>query len=103
MLRYAASELPLRARAALSPDTPRSALAGPEIILASTNALTLAPGARIEQTGSMVGPAEKLLVNGDGLLLRVSGRDHAPVERSGLTGSATPTMTIGADAGSRWV
>jgi filamentous hemagglutinin family protein len=79
-------------------DNSHDALAGPEIILASTNALTLDPGAVVAQTGKMVGDAQLINVSGDGLLLRVSSDPSAKIARTGLTGSQTPKMTIGAGA-----
>jgi filamentous hemagglutinin family protein len=75
-----------------------NALQGPEIILASRDSLTLKPGAKVAQTGVMAGDAERLLVEGDGLLLRVSSDPTASIARSGFTPSGTPVMTIGGGA-----
>ncbi len=93
----------------------RSPLKGPEIILVAKDALTVAPGARIVQTGSTqgsnVGDSATLRLgdaavvgSGNGLLLRVSDV-QVPVVRSGTTSLAAqgalanpPVLTIGAGA-----
>jgi len=76
----------------------RIALQGPEVILASRESLTLAPGAKVAQSGIQVGEAERLLVDGDGLLLRVSSDPAAAIMRSNFTPSGTPVMTIASGA-----
>ena len=80
-------------------------LVGAEIILASNKSLTLAPGAAIDQTVALATAADTLLLgntttagSGDGTLLRVSSDTAAQISRSGVSSSATPTMTIGAGA-----
>lgn len=73
-------------------------LSGPEIILASLDSLTLESGAKVEQTGLLGGDAERLLITGDGLLLRVSSDPSAAISRSGFSTSTTPIMTIAGGA-----
>ena len=75
-----------------------SALRAPEIILTSNAGLTVSPGASVTSAGSMTEPAERLLLSGDGTLLRVSGDPTASIQRSGATASTAPNMTIGANA-----
>lgn len=72
----------------------RVALAAPEVILASRESLTVSGGAKIEQRGEMSGRAERLLVDGDGLLLRVSADPAADMARTGFTPSSSASMTL---------
>ena len=48
----------------LTLNNPRDAFAGPEIILAANDDLTLAPGSRLVQAGRLTSPAETLLPQG---------------------------------------
>ncbi len=82
-----------------------SLLAGTEIILAANQSLTLAPGAVVSQTGTLVAPADTLVLgnaatagSGDGALLRVTADPAAQLVRNGVDASAVPAMTIGAGA-----
>jgi hypothetical protein len=64
----------------LTVDNAGTPLRGPDLILVAKTSLTVADGARIEQTGTLAGPADTLFIgsdtagiNGDGLLVRASG------------------------------
>lgn len=67
-------------------------LTGSEIILASNSELLLDTTAIIRQTGSLAGPADTLVVNGAGALLRVSADASATTLRTGVT---APSATVG--------
>jgi filamentous hemagglutinin len=67
-------------------------LTGAEIILASNSELLLDTTAIIRQTGSLAGPADTLVVNGAGALLRVSADAQASTIRTGVT---APSATVG--------
>ncbi len=89
----------------LTLDNAGAALAGPDLILASNQTLILAPGADIEQAGTLSSPAETLSFgnagtagSGNGALLRVSGDASAQISRAGVNGSAGPSLVIGAGA-----
>ncbi len=86
-------------------DNAGTPLSAPDLILAANKSLTLAPGAEVEQSGTLTSPAETLLLgtasvagSGDGVLLRVSSDPKATIVRSGVDASATPSMVIGAGA-----
>ena len=79
-------------------DNPEQRLLGPELILASRGELTLTEGSSLASEGKLIGIAQNLLVTGDGTLLRVSSDLKAEISRSGVTGSATPLMNVGASA-----
>jgi filamentous hemagglutinin len=89
----------------LTVDNAGTPLRAPDLILVAKKSLTVAEGARIEQTGDLGGPADTLFVgdhavpgSGDGLLIRASGDANARVVRAGVTTSEVPAMTIGAGA-----
>ena len=82
----------------LTLDNPGSLLSGPEIILASDRTLTLTAGSSLSSVGKMAGAAEKLLIKGDGSLLRVSRDPAASISRSGLVGSSATLLSIGDSA-----
>ncbi len=69
---------------------------GEDIILVSEGALTLANGSSLVSSHGSGTAADSLIVNGDGVLVRVSGDRNASAERDGWTGSTTPILTIGA-------
>jgi filamentous hemagglutinin family protein len=73
-------------------------LSGPEIILAANDTISMKNHSRIEQSGSMVAPAENLLIDGDGALLRVSGDPNASISRTDTTGPTTARLSIGRGA-----
>lgn len=92
-------------------DNAGSPLTGPEIILAATRTLTLAPGAQIEQSGLLGGAGDLLYFgdpavagSGNGTMLRVSSDATAQIYRYSVTVPAdfpqeiVPKMTIGAGA-----
>jgi len=79
-----------------------SPLAGSEIILAANKSLTLAPGAAVEQKGTVAIAADRLLIgdatkpgSGDGVLLRVSSDPTATTSRAGVEGSSAATISVG--------
>ncbi len=89
----------------LTVDNAGAPLTGPEIILAATKTITLAPGASVEQSGGISGPADRLLIgsaatpgSGDGVLLRVTSDPLADVVRAGTTSSTVPQLSVGAGA-----
>lgn len=79
-------------------DNAGSPLYGPEIILTTSGELRLVGGARVFSTGGMTRPAEKLLLSGDGALLRVSGDESADMLRTGFSGALAPSLVM--EAGS---
>lgn len=92
---------------AITLDNPGSLFSSPEITLASKLTVTVTDGSAISSSGDMSQPAEKLLLNGDGTLLRVSGDTSASIVRSSITPVTaviasnplnSPLLTIGADA-----
>ena len=91
--------------AELTLDNAGTSLRAPEIILVAKEKLTLAAGATIEQTGSIRGRADTLLLgsadsagSGDGLLLRVCADSSASSIRRGVSNSTVPALTIGEGA-----
>lgn len=74
------------------------ALSAPDLTLVATGAITLAAGAQISSTGTLNGDAETLRLTGNGSLIRVSQSQTAAVVRSGVTGAAGPSLSIGAGA-----
>ncbi|MFA7233442.1 MAG: filamentous hemagglutinin family protein [Terrimicrobiaceae bacterium] len=76
-------------------------LSGPEIILVANNGISLAAGSSILSTGPMTSPGDDLLLNGNGILLRVSGDSDATISRSGVTTSTNPLLSIGAGSSIR--
>ena len=86
-------------------DNAGSPLRAPEVILVAKEKLTVEDGAVIEQSGSIRGKADTLLIgsassdgSGDGVLLRVSSDPNASVVRNGVSSSTVPTLEIGAGA-----
>lgn len=73
------------------------ALRAKDIVLAATEQLTLQPGARLvaDAGGSVAGPADTLLVQGDGALLRVSADHQATSVRTDAS-RAAGALDIGA-------
>ena len=67
-------------------------LAGQDIILAANDNLTVDQGAEIEASGG--GQADGITVDGNGVLLRVSGDEGATVTREGVTAASSPELTI---------
>ncbi len=80
----------------LTLDNASTPLTGPDIVLVANQALTLAASAQITQNGGTSGGADKISLNGDGLLVRVSSDPNAQVVRTGVTASTVPMMTVGA-------
>lgn len=83
---------------AITLDNPGSLFSSPEITLASKVTIFMTDGSAIASSGDMSQPSEKLLLNGDGTLLRVSGDASASIVRSSTTPASSPLLTIGADA-----
>jgi filamentous hemagglutinin len=88
----------------LTVDNEGASLNGQEIILVANDALTLAPGAKLESSGPAA-PSERLLLgdasvagSGNGLLVRVSSNPNAPMVRRGIDSSTMPALVIGAGA-----
>lgn len=79
-------------------DNPGGVLSAPEITLVSKAAITVTDGSSISSSGGLSRPSERLLISGDGTLLRVSGDAGISILRSLTTGSTVPLMTIGAGA-----
>ncbi|MDX2079189.1 MAG: filamentous hemagglutinin family protein [Terrimicrobiaceae bacterium] len=72
-----------------------SSLSAADIILASTEQLTVEAGARILTSGRASFRADPLSVTGSGAMIRVSADPDAAVIRTGLTTSTLPRLTIG--------
>jgi len=81
-------------------DRPLNGLSAPDVILVSNQALTLAPDARVEYSpASTSQPVSSIALNGNGVLLRVSGNEGDSISRTGVNPSNTnPLLTIGAGA-----
>jgi filamentous hemagglutinin len=74
-------------------------LVGPDIVLVSNGALTIAPDADIESSGDSSITAPVVLINGSGTALRVSSDPTAALVRSGFTPNTSgPVLTVGPDA-----
>jgi filamentous hemagglutinin family protein len=89
----------------LAVDNAGAALEGPDVILVSNKTLALDADSEVKQSGALSSPAETLLFgssgvagSGDGLLVRVSSDSSAQIIRSGVDGSAGPTLSIAAGA-----
>ena len=89
----------------LTVDNSGAPLSAPDLILVANRTLTLADNADVEQTGSLSGSADKLLLgdnanpgSGNGVLLRVSSDPNAQIARFGVTSSLLPDLIIGAKA-----
>jgi filamentous hemagglutinin family protein len=82
----------------LTLDNPGDILSGPEIIFASRGELKVTDSSSIVSTGSVSRSTTPLLIQGDGTLLRVSSDPAASVTRTGLVGSSSPLMTVGANS-----
>ena len=79
-------------------DNAGTPLTAPEIILAASDALTLAPRSEIAQSGRLTRIADPLLVDGNGALLRVSSDESAAITRTNVTVAGTAQFTVGAGA-----
>jgi filamentous hemagglutinin family protein len=79
-------------------DNAGAPLTGSDIILAANDSIAIEAGSAIEQTASLSGSAETLLLNGNGVLVRVASDPSAQVVRTGVTSSSIPTLTVGANA-----
>ncbi|MEI8340679.1 MAG: hypothetical protein WCH43_03970, partial [Verrucomicrobiota bacterium] len=82
-------------------DNAGAPLIGPDIILAASRNLTLAPGADVEGSGvasgiPLITGNASVAGSGNGTLLRVSSAATAPVTRLGVDASTAPLLTIGA-------
>lgn len=81
----------------LTLDNAGSSLLGADVLLVATQNLTLAAGSSLVQSGPQ-SSADAFVVGGNGALVRVSGVTGAQTSRSGVTASALPSLTIGANA-----
>lgn len=81
----------------LTLDNAGSPLRGTDVLLAASQSLTLAADSALVQTGTQ-SSADALVLGGNGAFVRVSGVTGARTSRSGVTASALPSLTIGADA-----
>lgn len=79
-------------------DNSGAALAGPDIILAALGNITLQAGARVESSGSLVGEAATLQIQGNGAVVRVSQKEEAQILRQGSTLTGGPSLTVAAGA-----
>ncbi len=79
-------------------NNPGGSLTAPEVTLVSKVSLTVADGSSISSSGGLSQSSGRLLLSGDGTLLRVSGDAGSSILRSSTTGSTAPLMTIGAGA-----
>ncbi len=70
-------------------------LRAPEIILAAKSSVDVKRHSEVSQSGEMHADAQKLLVDGDGALLRVSSDPNAVISRSGVTSDARAALSIG--------
>lgn len=83
---------------ALTLDNPGAILSAPEIILVSREELTVRAGSSIASSGGLSRPADVLGIEGDGVLIRVSGDQNASILRKSVTSASAPLLTIGAGA-----
>jgi filamentous hemagglutinin len=89
----------------LTVDNSGAVLSGPDILLASNQALTLAAGSAVEQSGTLSSPTQTILLgnsavagSGDGVLVGVSSDSSEQILRSGVDNSTVPVLTVGAGA-----
>ncbi|MES2475937.1 MAG: filamentous hemagglutinin family protein [Verrucomicrobiota bacterium] len=79
-------------------DNPDANLSGPEIVLVSKGELNLSEGASISSVGKLTGIADTLVLDGDGVLLRVSSDAAASILRENLAGGTAPLLEVAASA-----
>src|SRR5262249_34981551 len=79
-----------------------SPLAAADLTLVANSSLTLAPGADLEQQGSLSHPADNLILgtaatpgSGNGALIRLSSDRTATTVRAGVDTATSPTLTVG--------
>lgn len=77
-------------------NNPGASLNGPEVTLISKDDITLAPGSGLASLSSLAEASQPLAVEGDGTLVRVSGDTGSTITRTGVTGSNSPLLTLGA-------
>ncbi|MEX1117545.1 MAG: filamentous hemagglutinin N-terminal domain-containing protein, partial [Terrimicrobiaceae bacterium] len=75
-------------------DNPNSPLQGSDITLVARTTLELAAGSIIQ--AGRGGGGEDYSIEGDGVAIRVSGSENARINRTGISNSPTPLLTIGA-------
>jgi hypothetical protein len=75
-----------------------TALAAPDIVLAATGSVTLAPGSVIQGTGAYSGPTTDLTTAGPGALLHVSSGPAVSLSRTGNPLAGGGSLVIGAGA-----
>ena len=77
-------------------DNRAAPLTGSEVLLAAREELTLARGARVSQTLPLNRQADDLLVDGDGVFLRVTADETATFTRTNVTTSGGARLSVGA-------
>src|SRR5262249_35818618 len=89
----------------LTVDNSGAPLSAADLILVANQSLTLASNADVEQTGTLGGSADRLLLgnsevagSGNGVLVRVSSDPAAQIARLGVDNSTVPLLSIGAGA-----
>jgi filamentous hemagglutinin family protein len=70
-------------------------LTGNDIILAASQSINVLDGSFILSQGSSHSPYEQIAVNGNGVLLRVSGDFAASETRSGVSSASSSVLTLG--------
>ncbi len=79
-------------------DNAGSDLSGAEIVLVSNEGLKVSAGATLTSVGKLTGAADPLVLDGDGVLLRVSSDPAATILRENLTGATTPLLEVAASS-----
>jgi filamentous hemagglutinin len=71
-------------------------LTAADLTLTARDTVTIGAGSAVLATGSIGGAAERLLLGGDGALVRVSADANAAITRSGKPSATSQKVTIGA-------
>jgi filamentous hemagglutinin family protein len=70
------------------------ALTGTDIVLAANQSINLQEGSSIISQGSFSSPYEQIAVNGNGVMIRVSGDAAASETRSGVSANSSATISL---------
>lgn len=73
-------------------------LVAEDIILAAKNQVTVSANSVIRSTSTTTASADKIVISGDGALLRVAADAQAELVRSNVTASTVPLLSIGSGA-----